>query len=131
MDARLRHYFDQQLELVMKQLPQMARDALTEVPLYVEDFPSQKLLQDFQLENRDELQGLFLGRSRLECNEDSFDALSEAIYLFREGILALASDEAGVLDELELREQIRVTLMHEIGHYYGLGEEDLRQRGYE
>ena len=34
-------------------------------------------------------------------------------------------------DPVELRRQIRVTLLHEIGHYFGMDEEDLGRIGYE
>jgi predicted Zn-dependent protease with MMP-like domain len=64
--------------------------------------------------------------------------MPEVITLFREGIL----DEAGGWDEwtdedgselggaARIRREIRVTLLHEIGHHFGLGEEDLERLGY-
>ena len=57
--------------------------------------------------------------------------LSEAIYLFREGIFNLAADRRGRIDEEELREQIRVTILHELGHHHGLDEDDLAELGYD
>ena len=56
--------------------------------------------------------------------------LSDAIYLFREGLLAMATNDAGEVDEDELRRQIRITLLHELGHYHGLDEAELEELGY-
>ena len=63
--------------------------------------------------------------------------LPEVIHLFREGIV----DEAGGWDEDEdddgpfggeeaVRREIRITLLHEIGHHFGLDEDDLERLGY-
>jgi predicted Zn-dependent protease with MMP-like domain len=61
----------------------------------------------------------------------------EHIHLFREGIVQLAlenlgdgaSTDAAHADE-EIYEEIRITLLHEIGHHFGLDEDDLDQLGY-
>jgi predicted Zn-dependent protease with MMP-like domain len=61
----------------------------------------------------------------------------EHIHLFREGIAALALENLGEGSnwahgrmEDELYEEIRVTLLHELGHHFGLEEDDLDQLGY-
>jgi predicted Zn-dependent protease with MMP-like domain len=56
--------------------------------------------------------------------------LSDAIYIYRQGILALATDHQGKIDDLELRRQIRITVLHELGHHHGIGEKELRTLGY-
>jgi predicted Zn-dependent protease with MMP-like domain len=130
MDRALRHYFDKQLDAVLPKLPQMVHDALDEIQMIVEDYPPKRLIEEFQLEHRDELQGLYTGSLRTDNESSGTSDLPEAIYLFREGILAMATDEHGNVDEPELREQIRITVMHEVGHYYGLDEDDLSEKGY-
>jgi predicted Zn-dependent protease with MMP-like domain len=131
MDSALRRYFDEQLEAVLPKLPQMVHDALNDIPMLVEDFPPARLLQEFDVDERNELQGLYTGPNRFDSDGVGSADLPEAIYLFREGIMALAIDEDGNVDEVELREQIRITIMHEVGHYYGMDEDDLQERGYE
>lgn len=130
MDRDLRRYFDEQLEIVLPKLPQLVQEALNKIPMLVDDFPPRKLLQEFQLDHREELQGLYTGRLRSKASTDDVPDLPEAIYLFREGIMALAADENGEVGEEALQKQIRVTIMHEVGHYYGLDEDDLQERGY-
>jgi predicted Zn-dependent protease with MMP-like domain len=57
----------------------------------------------------------------------------ESISLFRCAIIDLAVGEDGFDAEhadQEVYEEIRITLLHEIGHHYGLSEEDLERLGY-
>ena len=56
--------------------------------------------------------------------------LSQTVHLYREGILAMASDENGEVDEEELRRQIRLTILHEFGHHHGFNEDELEELGY-
>ncbi len=42
----------------------------------------------------------------------------------------MATDRRGRVDEAELRRQIRITILHELGHHHGLTEEDLEELGY-
>lgn len=130
MDDETREYFDQLLEEVIDGLPARLRELLQQVPLYVEDYPSKRVRQSLGVRRRDELQGLYTGVPLTERTLDLPPMLSEVIYLFREGILALACDESGEIDEDELRRQMRITLLHELGHHFGLDEQDLGELGY-
>jgi len=129
MDDELREYFDAQMDCVIERLPAKLRELLDQVPLYVEDYPSKKLRAEMGVRRRDELQGLYSGVSLPDRSLDQPASLSEVIYLFREGILALCT-RRGAVDEDMLREQIRITLLHELGHHYGLNEQDLDKLGY-
>ena len=62
---------------------------------------------------------------------DNTGQLPSDIYLFRQGILAQAGGWGGSEGEDEVYEEIWVTLVHEIGHQFGLSEEDLEKLGYE
>lgn len=53
-----------------------------------------------------------------------YPVVPDTITLFQQNIEEIAGDEA------EVRRQIRVTLIHEIGHYYGMSEADIRRAGY-
>ena len=50
--------------------------------------------------------------------------LPDAIYIFQEDV-ELATDS-----EKELIEQVRITVLHELGHHFGMGEDDLDELGY-
>jgi predicted Zn-dependent protease with MMP-like domain len=54
---------------------------------------------------------------------DPWSHFPSSIALFQRNL------ERHVRDEAELREEIEVTLLHEVGHFLGLDEDDLRERG--
>lgn len=130
MNRRLREYFDQQLEAVLAELPERVHELLDAVPLYVEDHPSREVLRSVGVRGRRNLCGLHTGIPLTDRHTDSSGQLSEAIYVYREGVLAEAAAEAGPRDESELRRQIRITILHELGHHVGLDEQELEALGY-
>jgi predicted Zn-dependent protease with MMP-like domain len=84
----------------------------------------------------DELCGLHTGVAFTERSVTSSGDLPSEIRLFREGILAEAGgwEEPGEdVDAVEdsIYEEIRITLLHEIGHQFGLDEDDLERLGYQ
>jgi predicted Zn-dependent protease with MMP-like domain len=59
------------------------------------------------------------------------------VHIFREGIIDMAGgweegeDEHGAYGgEERIREEIRITILHELGHHFGLDEDDLERLGY-
>ena len=52
------------------------------------------------------------------------------IHLFRRGLLGISTDEAGRIDHETLEREIRITILHELGHHFGLEEQDLDDLGY-
>lgn len=125
-----RRWFDEQLDIVVDELPQLVRDLMDDVPMIVDDFPSRGLCAKLRLEYRDDLQGLYDGVSLDEESISSSGHLSARVYLFREGIMAVAADDDDTVSEEDLREQIRITILHEYGHHHGLDEDDLEELGY-
>jgi predicted Zn-dependent protease with MMP-like domain len=125
-----RERFDALLEQVIDALPDQWRQYVDDVPIIVEDHPDSKLLEELGMDpNSEDLCGLHTGTPRTEKSvQDPFDH-PETVHLFREGIVAHADGwEAG---DDAVREEIRITLLHEIGHHFGLEEDDLERLGYE
>ena len=131
MHRQLREFFDQQLDAVLARLPLQVHELLEAVPLCVEDYPSRKIRREMHVRRRDELCGLYTGTPITERSVEDSGLLPDMVHLFREGVLALARDDDGRIDETELRKQIRITILHELGHHHGLSEDDLRRYGYE
>lgn len=71
-----------------------------------------------------DLLGLYDGISLTERGQYGFGELPDRIILYREPHLAVCAD----LDAL--KDEIRVTLVHEIGHYYGFDDEKLHELGW-
>jgi len=131
MHSAERVEFDRYLDQVLAGLPALAKSTLDEIPLIVEDYPSPVIRKAEGLRYRDELCGYFEGVPKPEQSISDGYSLPNRIYVFREGNVALATDEEGHVDQAELVRQIRITVLHEIGHYLGMTEEELTELGYD
>jgi len=132
MDEATRDAFDRLLEGVLAELPADLHELLAEVPLVVEDYPGDDVAAAFDLEYRDELCGLHDGIPLTERSVEGGEApMPDHITIYREGIMAMAADEDGEVDTDELVHQIRITVLHEIGHHFGLDEDQLAELGYD
>lgn len=98
--------------------------------MYIEDYPSQKMMRDLGIRYRAGLCGLYTGIPLTQRRVEQSGVLSDVIHIFREGVMGLATDHRGKLDEAELRKQIRITILHELGHHHGLDEDELEAMGY-
>lgn len=130
MSPARREHFDRQLEQVLAELPPVVHKLLDEVPLYVEDFPSREVRQSMNLGPDDDLCGLHTGVPLTERSVEQSGTPSNIVFLYRRGIYREAEAIAGRRDDAELRNQIRITLLHELGHYHGLDEDELDELGY-
>ncbi len=130
MDPKLRDFFDAHLEAVLAELPPMVHQLLEETPLIVEDYPSMQIMRQMGIRHRGDLCGLYTGIPLTQRSIEHSGTLSDVIHVFREGVLNLASHRRGVVDEKELRRQIRITILHELGHLHGFDEEELEELGY-
>ena len=68
--------------------------------------------------------GLYVGVPLVARSVQDAPRPPDVIYLFREDIED-ACDEAAQIDR-----EVRVTLLHELGHYFGFREEELERLGY-
>lgn len=134
-----RERFDALVESVLATLPASLHALLEESPLIVEDAPSDALLRSLGLDPDDEdLCGLHTGVSITERSVTQSGELPDVIQIFRRGILDAAggwdecTDEEGepLGGEAHVMREIRITILHEIGHHFGLDEEELDRLGY-
>lgn len=124
-----RRRFDALLEDVLERLPPGLAELLEESPLVVDDRPEPGLLAELGMDDEPEaLCGLHSGIPLTDRSVEEPWAM-EVIHLFRIGIMAEAGGEQAT--EEDLRREIRVTLLHEIGHHFGLDEDDLAELGYD
>ena len=117
---RLQAVADEEAKRLMRELPVPIRRQIVDVPIVFERVPSRALVED-GLDA--DLLGLFVGEA---YPEPGCDPIPPEILLFLVNIL----DEADG-DEGEYRRQVRITLLHEIGHYLGLDEDGLVERDLE
>jgi predicted Zn-dependent protease with MMP-like domain len=154
----LRQRFDDLLHDVIDELPEQARQAMEEMSIIVDDAPGKKLAdelaRDIGLDRDDDdagdVMGLHTGQALTERGTGDSGSLPTVIHLFREPIVEHALEFRGSADPLpegtpkptwkdwgklptddeEVYEEIRITLLHEIGHHFGLDEDDLDRLGY-
>ncbi len=125
-----RDHFDRLLQTVLSALPEHISRMLGEVPLVVEDYPSDEVMASFDMAFRDELCGLHDGVPLTERSVEDSGQVPDHILLYREGVIANAADDTGEVHDPELLRQIRITVLHELGHHFGLDEDDLAAIGY-
>jgi predicted Zn-dependent protease with MMP-like domain len=130
LSPRLRQRFDKQLDRVLAGLPPQIHNLLEEVPLHVEDYPADEVMDHFGLKYLDELCGLHSGITLTQRSIEHSGTLPDVVTIYREGILSASAGEDGRIHPKELRRQIRITVLHEIGHHYGMTEDDLKELGY-
>ena len=102
-------------------LPPQIRAAAGEVVFRVDDFPDEEMLEALGIEDAFELSGLYQGVDRI--HRSVFDPAPEAsrVFLFRRPIL----DEWAERGDVTLGELISHILVHEIGHHFGLSDDDI------
>jgi predicted Zn-dependent protease with MMP-like domain len=112
---------EHEVQAVCKGLPPDLQTALANLAITLDPRPrpSEQLDED----DAQDLLGLFIGLTYAE-QSSATDPIPSAIRLFIENIRDEAED-----DPKSFRHEVRKTLLHELGHYLGLEEEDLDQRG--
>ncbi|MCU0688986.1 MAG: metallopeptidase family protein [Phycisphaerales bacterium] len=132
----LRARFDRLLASVLRDLPPQAREALQVIPVIVEDELSETMRADLLREGvledlDDEILGLHTGRMITEGPAESLE-LPTQIHLFRGPIIDAAADTHDTDNPSDdaIAEEIRITLLHELGHHFGLDEDDLDRLGF-
>lgn len=99
------------------ELPPKVQAKLTDIPILIDDVPSEELVAD-GLEPR--ALGVFEGAN---MREDSLGTTATHIRLFKTNL------ERAALDLDHLAEEVRITVLHETAHYFGLEDEDLEKLG--
>lgn len=117
--------FDRVLRQVIRELPAMFRESLDNVAIVVEERPPAWLLKELGIVPGETLYGFYHGIPLPERSVLDSGNLPDRISLYR------APLEEDFRNPGELERQIRMTLLHEIGHYFGMDEEDLARFGYE
>lgn len=110
---------------VIERLPRRFRSRLENVAIVVEDRPEPDLLLSVGLDpRRDTLYGLYQGTPLPDRSALYPPVLPDKITIFSEPLLRDFSDPE------VLREQLRMTLLHEIAHYFGFDEDEIEKLGY-
>jgi len=119
-----RREFDAAVERALEAIPESVRRYLANVPITVEDIPADHDLLDSDPPLPPTILGLFRGAPYgQKLSSDPWSHLPSSIVLYQRNL------ERASRDREELEEEIATTLVHEVGHFLGLDEDELWARG--
>lgn len=107
-------------ESALKELPEPTRKLIQNIPILIVDLPAREEVEQ-GMDPR--LLGMFEGTAYSDSASLGGAPQVTQILLFRKNLERMAFDSE------DLREQIRITLLHETGHFFGMSEEDLADVG--
>lgn len=116
-----RETFNTLVEEALRDIPRRFREELKNVAIVVEDAPSPELLAEMQIEPPDSLYGLYQGTPLPERSWGYGNALPDRVTLFHGPIQDDAEDHEDIIV------CIAETLIHELGHYFGMSEEQIEE----
>jgi len=114
-----REAFDRIVAEALDGIPRKFRSAMKNIAIVVEDEPSADILEEMEIEPPDSLFGLYQGVPLTERGWGHGNALPDRILIFQ------GPHEREAADEEDLIASVGETLIHEIGHYFGLSEEEI------
>jgi predicted Zn-dependent protease with MMP-like domain len=113
--------FERHVAEALASIPRRFRKAMQNIAIVVEEEPSPDLLAEMEIEPPDTLFGLYQGTPLTERSWAFGNALPDRVLLFQ------GPHEREAEDEDDLIVAIGETLIHEIGHYFGLSEEEIEE----
>jgi predicted Zn-dependent protease with MMP-like domain len=116
-----RREFEELVVLALKRLPKFFKKKMKNVDVVVEDRASRELLLEMGLQSPSELLGLYQG---VPLDRRGFyygNVLPDKITLFQIPIEMMCKTRE------EIQERVKEVVIHEVGHYFGLDDERLRE----
>jgi predicted Zn-dependent protease with MMP-like domain len=116
-----RRRFEALVEKAMRRLPRAFKAKIANVVVVVEDWADDETLAEMGIEPPDTLYGLYRGVDLTHRDSMYGNVLPDTITIYQGPI------EEDCADEGEMAEVIRETVIHELGHYFGLDDETMHR----
>ncbi len=116
--------FARYVEQALAELPEPFASHLEQITVEITDRPTRKQLRSVGLKDDELLFGLYQGVNLLDRSVEHSGVLPDRILVFQE------DHELACDNPRELVKEIRTTVLHEIGHHFGMDEGDLDEAGY-
>ena len=114
-----RRQFEALVEKAMRKLPKDFKDKIKNVAIVVEDWADDETLDEMGIEPPDTLYGLYRGVDLTHRDSGYGNILPDTVTIYQGPI------EEDCDDEAEMAQLVRETVIHEIGHYFGLDDETM------
>ncbi|MEO9324143.1 metallopeptidase family protein [Nocardioides sp. C4-1] len=111
-----REAFEALVDRALDQIPDELATLVRNVVVLVEDEPPD--------DEPDDLLGLYDGVALTERNDMYGGVLPDRIFIFRNPLLDFCDDEA------QLEHEVRITVVHEVAHHFGIDDDRLHDLGY-
>ncbi len=115
-----RNQFSALIEESIELIPERFREAMRNIALVVEDHPPEDLLREMEIEPPDTLYGLYVGTPLTDRQWSDGNREPDQIVLYQGPL------EEDALNEDDLVAMVAETLIHEVGHFFGLSEEEIQ-----
>ena len=116
-----RKQFEAVVERALRRLPRAFKDKLANIVVVVEDWADDETLEEMGIEPPDTLYGLYRGVDLTHRDSSYGNVLPDTVTIYQGPI------EEDCESEDEMLEVIRETVVHEIGHYFGLDDETMHR----
>ena len=114
-----RREFEALVDPALRRLPRAFRDKLANIAVVVEDWADDETLRELDIEPPDTLYGLYRGIDLTHRDTSYGNVLPDTIHIYQGPI------EEDCADAAEMAELVRDTVIHEIGHYFGLDDDTM------
>ena len=116
-----RRQFEALVEKALRKLPKRFKEKISNIAVVVEDWADDETLADVGIEPPDTLYGLYRGVELGRRDSSYGNVLPDVITIYQGPI------EEDAEDEEEMAEIVRETVVHELGHYFGLDDDTMHR----
>ena len=116
-----RRQFESLVEKALRRLPKRFKDRIANIAVVVEDWADDATLAEMGIEPPDTLYGLYRGVDLTHRDSMYGNVLPDVITIYQGPITEDASDAD------DMAEIVRETVIHEVGHYFGLDDETMHR----
>jgi len=119
-EEEFQHYMEKALESI----PEAFSEKMDNIVFIIEPYPSENDLARLGLNDRRQLLGLYSGIPYTHRNTGYMGTMPDRIILFQKNIESLCRTEEQLVDK------IKEVVIHEVAHYFGMDDEEIRKAGY-
>jgi predicted Zn-dependent protease with MMP-like domain len=119
-----RKVFERLVEEAIAELPEVFREKIVNVAIIIEDYPSRELIEQMGLSEDDTLFGLYEGVPLTQRGYFEQPILPDRILIFQKAI----EDECD--SQQEIKDELKITIVHEVAHFFGMSDDYLEELGY-
>ena len=116
-----RRQFESLVEKALRRLPRRFKDKIKNIAVVVEDWADDDTLAEMEIEPPDTLYGLYRGVDITRRDSTYGNVLPDTITVYQGPI------EEDCADEADMAQLVRETVIHEIGHYFGLDDDTMHR----